>query len=298
MRRKVIQLAEKTYVISLPSKWVRQWGIQKGDELELNEHGPKIQISTESTRSIHKCSVDIENTSERALRWLLSSLHKKGYDEIELNTADENQKEIISQLLKDLFVGFTIVHQSPQRCVIRSISQDSPEAFDTILRRAFLVTLDFGEQLSEELRKGEFSKLNQLIHLEKSNNQLTNFCQRILNKRGEPIKSTFLYVIVWNLEKIADDYKYLCQHLMEHKKVGKETINYLDNTNKILRNYYELFYKFDLQKLNKISKEFKQLKKEISAMIAKSEDALALSHLLHLLLKTADFSASIYALNN
>lgn len=296
MRRKVIKLAEKTYVVSLPSKWVRQFGIKKGDELTLSQKGSQLTLSTEGVCEANKCSVRVGNTSERALRWLLSSLHKKGYDEIELLDLEEGQSEIVSQLLKDLFIGFTTVYESPKRVVVRAIAKDNHDAFDTILRRAFLVTLELGEQLHERARN-KIENINSLLSLEKLNNQLTNFCERSLNKKGEPLRANFLYVIVWNLEKIADDYKYLCKHLAEEKKVNASTLDILEKTNKLLRSYYELFYKFDVKKLTDLSEQFKKLENETKEEMKKTENTLALSHIHHILLKIADFSASIFALN-
>ncbi len=298
MRRKVIQLAEKTLVVSLPAKWVQEWNIKKGDELEFLENGHKITISTENEKAPYKCSVNIENTTERALRWLLSSLHKKGYDEIEIHTADQNQEGVIDELLKDLFIGFTLVYRSPTRCVIRAISKDSAEEFETVLRRAFLITLNMGEELIYALKNNKYNQLDKILALEKTNNQLTNFCERSLNKRGDPLKTTFLYVIVWNLEKIADDYKYICEEIKKGgQELNKELIEILNEVNELFRQYYELFYKFELQKLNKLSEKFKELKSKIKTELTKTKHQIILSHTLHLLLKTADFSSSIYALN-
>lgn len=295
MKRKVIQLAGKTFVISLPSKWVKEWKVKKGDELEVNENGPRINITTTEIREIQKAQVDATGAEERVLRWILSSLHKKGYDEIEIKT--ENAK-IVNELLKDLFMGFAIVHQTPNSCTIRSLSKELDEQFDTILRRAFLVTLNMAEHIHEKIAKKNF-ELTEATELEKTNNQLTNFCQRILNKRGhaQQIKTPFIYVIVWNLEKIADEYKYLAEHFAAAKNCSTQTIKLLAETNLLLREYYELFYKFDPNKMNTLAGKYKELTDKIMNEMKNSKDPIPLSHILHIVLKTADFSASTFALN-
>ncbi|MBS3124803.1 hypothetical protein J4211_00935, partial [Candidatus Woesearchaeota archaeon] len=137
----------------------------------------------------------------------------------------------------------------------------------------------------------------ELSSLEKNNNQLTNFCQRILNKRGnpDPTKTTFLYVITWNLEKIADEYKYLGRCIAAHKNIGKQTLALLSQTNKLLREYYELFYSFDLERLTRLAMNYKQLHQEIESLMTK-EDPLPLSYLSHIVLKIADFSPSTVAI--
>ena len=44
MKRKAIQLANQTLVISMPSKWVKEQGIKKGDEIDVEEKGKRLMI--------------------------------------------------------------------------------------------------------------------------------------------------------------------------------------------------------------------------------------------------------------
>ena len=298
MKRRVIQIADKTLVVSLPTDWVRQWGVKKGEEVDVVETGPRLIVSTAEPRMLKKGVVDVSNASERALRWLLSSLHKKGYDEIEIKVNDSQHASVIDQLLKDLFLGFAVVHRSGSSCIIRSLAKELDDQLQVIVRRAFLVTLSLADRSLELIRQKKYSELNNLLELEKQNNQLTNFCERILNKRGldEPAKTSFLYVIMWNLEKIADEYKYICESA--NNKLSKQSVDVFAGVNSLLRRYYELFYKFDVVKLSELSDDFKVLKNRIEQLIVKSEDAVVLSHLHHIILKTADFSASTFALND
>lgn len=293
MKRKVIQLAGKTFVVSLPTSWARQWGVKKGEEIEVTENGPKLIISTAKPRDVKKSNVDLTKASERTIRWVLSSLHKKGYDEIEVITDKPEQAALIDELLKDLFIGFAVIHRTNNRCIIRSLSRELDDQFDTVLRRAFLITLTLAEQSCETLKQGK--PLTKFLELEKTNNQLTNFCERMLNKHGhqEPVKSTFLYTIIWNLEKIADDYKYIC----EERKAAEKTLQIYERTNQLLRKYYELFYGFSIKLLDELADEQKKVYEDIKKEMQSSKDTIILSHLMHIVLKTADFSASMFALN-
>ena len=300
MKRKVIQIADKTLVVSLPTDWVKQWGVKKGEEIEMLEKGPRLIVSTAEPRDLKKGVIDVSNATERTLRWLLSSLHKKGYDEIEIRSENPEHAAVIDQLLKDLFLGFAVVHRSGATCIVRALSRELDDQLDVIVRRAFLVTLALADQSLEAVKQKKFIELYSLLELEKTTNQLTNFCERILNKRGldDPVRTTFLYVIMWNLEKIADEYKYISEYLTDNKKISKETMELFDKVNKLLRKYYELFYKFEIVALSELSEEVKKVRADIEKVIAKSEDAVVLSHLHHIVLKTADFSASTYALHD
>ncbi len=302
MKRKVILLAKKTFVVSLPSKWVKKYGIKKGDELEVTDRSSSIVFSTQSQSDLKKTSIDITNTNERTLRWLLSSLHKKGYDEIELFYDDNNKPPIIQELIKDLFIGFAIVHQSNKRCVVRAISQERDNEFENILRRAWRVTISMADSVLEYIEQDRQKQLKELITLEKTNNQLTNFCERMLNKKGhlDHTKTCFYYVIAWNLEKVCDDYKYICELMSENKtKVSKDSIIFLKETNNFLREYYDTFYAFDLNKLNELSTNKKTLVAKGHKLISlkKGPEATMINYLTNAIIKIADFSASTIALN-
>src|SRR3989338_2760536 len=185
MKRKVIQLAHKTLVVSLPSKWVKKYGVSKGGELEVEEKGQQITFFTEKTTERERITIDAGKISESALkRWVLSSLHKSGYDEIEILYKDAKIASAIQQTVQDMLIGFAVVEQGRERCVIKNVATEQEKEFDTILRRAFFVTKNMCEGISEYLAENKQAALGELLVLEKTNNQLTNFCERILNKKG------------------------------------------------------------------------------------------------------------------
>ena len=62
-----------------------------------------------------------------------------------------------------------------------------------------------GDELFESLRDKNIESFETILEKELLNNQITNFCQRLLNKHNFGSNSNFLYAIIWNLEKICDN---------------------------------------------------------------------------------------------
>lgn len=294
MKRKTIQLAGKTLVVSLPVKWCRAHGVQKGDELEVTTNGPSITINTFQQDPQHPVEFDASTLSERALRWALSSMHKKGFTEMTI-IYNKEQMPVIQDVVKHLMIGFAIVEQRKKSCVIRAIAKENPEEFDTALRRAFLVTLSMGDRLTELLRENNFKELEVVADLEKTNNQLTNFCQRLINLEQVPTQhAAFRYVIAWNLEKIADEYKYICNQIKK-SHITDQTINLIEQVNEVLRNYYQLYYKFDANKLTHTAEKAKILQNIAFKQLEKNPNKVN-HHIIKIIAQTLDFSASIIAL--
>src|SRR3989344_205694 len=301
MKRKIIQLAGKTSVISLPSKWVRECNIKKGYELEVIEQGKELLIKTETFKTNEKISMDIADFNEMTLRYSLSALHKTGYDEIILFYSNQKQVEIIQDMVKNLLLGFIIIEQNSKKLILKSITLDVEEEFDPTLRRAFLVSISLADS-SLGILENNPSDLKSLIHLEKTNNQLTSFCMRLINKGDYKSKKNiqFISTIVWSLEKISDQYKYICIELKNNQeKINKEIFNIYKEVNNFFRLYYELFYKFEILKFNEVSdKRFEIIKMMNNISIKNKSESRLLNLLNAILSKTADLSSSIFGLRH
>ena len=299
MKRRVIQIAGSTQLVSLPRKWALAHNIQKGDEMEVTEEGNKVIVSTDKGPKLDKIEVDVSGMNERVLNWVIFSLHKSGYDEIELKF--DNPKDIgtIQERLKEL-LGYVIIQQSEKRCTIRSISQVLEKEFDPTLRRAFLVTQSMADSTLEIMKSGDKSGLKDLISLESTNNQLTGFCHRILNKKGysKYNKTTYIYVIIWQLESIADDLKVICSAYSEPGlnkiKISKEAIAMFERVNELLKTFYELFYEHDQKKLVKISEERTEIPKMGFELIkeGKKEEIVLVHSLLNISQRVIDSMGS------
>ncbi len=303
MKRKVIQLARKTLVVSLPSKWARNNGVKKGFEINVEERGKQIVFSTESDYDVEKIEVDISDlNSEVTRRWLLASLHKSGYDEIIITYKDPSLLKTIQDAVAEMFIGFAIVEQTKTKCIIKMIAKEQEKEFDTLLRRAFLVTKSLGESMVDYIKEGRLKELEELISLEKTNNQLTNFCERILNKKGfkDYKKTCFIYVIAWNLEKICDDYKAVCKFLSRNPKTkANRIVGFLKKCNEFFNAYYELYYKFELRRLTELNETRKNLESEFFKLLKNADykEAFVLCLLRDFVIKISDMSASYIAAN-
>lgn len=262
MKRKIIQIANSTQLVSLPRKWAVSHGLRKGDEIEVMEEGNKIIIATDQGAELEKIEVDVSGMNERMISWIMHAVHKSGYDEIDVIFDDPKTIGIIQELLKEL-LGYVIIQHGEKRCTIKSISRVLEKEFDPTLRRAFLVTLSMANSTLEGMKRADKSSLKDLESLESTNNQLTGFCHRILNKHGysQYNKTSYMYVLIWQLESIADDLKTIChaysKPALSKTKVSKEGLELFEKVNKLLQLFYELFYDYDKKKLMTISIERK-----------------------------------------
>src|SRR3989344_261617 len=253
MKRKVIQIAGSTQLVSLPRQWAKAHNIQRGQEIEVLADGDKIVISANNTPPLEQAEVDISTLGDMVPRFI-HALYKRGVDEVKVVFNDPNSIVTVQNAIGNEVVGFEILEQGKNYCIIRYVS-GTLEEFDSILRRTFLLLLSMAEQSYEYLKTSNFRELKNTAFLEEANNRFTTICRRNLNKNGSATYSKIgpIYYIVEELEKLADQYKYICQHFYNLNdksiKLNADALNMFEKANSMLRIFYEVFYKFNTDQL-------------------------------------------------
>ncbi|MBW2992003.1 hypothetical protein KY345_02180 [Candidatus Woesearchaeota archaeon] len=272
-QRKLIQHGTSSLTLALPLKWLKERGLGKGDSLYVDIEGNKLILSTEESIKIEKISVDISRLDRTSIILYIQSLYRFGYNEIEVRFEEPTTVHyrkgkdisIFSSINKivNRCVGAEIVEQSSNRIVIKTITKEARDDLMIILRRIFLLLNETAESLLEGIENSDYSKIATTEAKHDNISKFVSYCLRLLNKYGYPdIKKTYFYYhIIASIDKIADILKYNGRDVMNYKKkFNKETIKIWGMINESIRNYYNLFYKFDLSTVNKLSKNRDHIK--------------------------------------
>src|SRR3989344_5825741 len=238
MNRKIVQHGSSSLTITLPIKWAEKFHIKKGDEINVEESGNSLVISTNKEQSNVKKIIKKEDG--KFTKNNLSHLYQLGYDEIEIEISDDKTLKEINERLPNC-IGYEIIDQKNNKIYIKSIVTTLESEFDNMLRKSFLVTDEMIKELINLLEKKEFKKINDVRNLENLNNKFTDICIRILNKKGYKIQSrTFqIYEIIKNTERLADEFKYICDSLDKVNKDKFDKSIILDI--KLIHGYFKLF---------------------------------------------------------
>lgn len=286
MKRKVIQLAGRTYVVSLPAQWVKKYNIKKGDDINVEESSNKIIISTSEDVSCDKVSVDLTGSLPMTKR-ILGALYKGGYDEISATFSGDAERIAIEDVVKDAFIGFEISYEGKNNVVIKEISKADYEKFEDMLKRVFLIVKTMGQDSLQALKSNDKALLAEIIKRDWDVNRLTDFCRRIVNKKGYMMfkKSPPIYFIVEEIEKIADCYKEMCKsRLSSQVKMDKELERFFNEVNGFFAMFFSIFYKFEIKstiefgkKRDEIAKLGNDLKPSEGKIVAQLKNILDLT---------------------
>src|SRR3989344_7038203 len=84
MKRKVIQIAGSTQLISLPRQWAQKYGVKKGDELDVEEEGSKIIVRTENEVPYNEIEIDVTNLDKSSIMHSIRGLYRCGYNTLKI----------------------------------------------------------------------------------------------------------------------------------------------------------------------------------------------------------------------
>src|SRR3989338_465513 len=164
MKRKVIQIANSTQLVSLPRKWCEAYEVKKGDELEVQEEGSRVIISTDKGIDGQRIEINpphLKNITERHV----TTAFRTGVDEVCVDfNYDENPEllQYISKTLDGQTIGYEIIAQEKNYFVIKDLSGTSATSFDTALRRSFLLLASMAKESLEAIKSKNVANLKDM----------------------------------------------------------------------------------------------------------------------------------------
>ncbi|MFA5797714.1 MAG: AbrB/MazE/SpoVT family DNA-binding domain-containing protein [Candidatus Woesearchaeota archaeon] len=223
----------KSYTVTLPIEWIKNQKLDKNKQVELTIVSDRIIISSQKHES-QRAIIDEKDYPDVLIK-VLQIYYRKGFDELKIFIHSPQSIAKIAQIMEKHMIGFEIIEQKKEYIIIKDITKDSSDEFNIVLRRVFLLLLEFFEA----------SESAEIDSLDRNISRLVNYCQRIIIKRGhvQYADTPLLFMMLDRLEKLKDEFVWLLGPAL-HKKQSV----YIKELHTLLRTAYELFYTFDPQK--------------------------------------------------
>jgi phosphate uptake regulator len=208
-----------------------------------------------------KTSIDFMNNKKfsmtsptEVIQLATSSVLRTSFDWNKLMTPIE----VISACVNRL-IGMEIIEQKDDYCKIKELGETTYKEFNNAFRRMFtLIKLEM-EYVENALNDKKLD-MKEMFIIDTNLDRFEDFCMRVLNKKGysEYRKTSVMYCISFILEMIGDELKKVSHHIIndraEYTKLIKDL--FIVQTRQMDR-IYDLFYKFDKEKIMEIYVEDK-----------------------------------------
>lgn len=268
--------------VSLPSKWVKKYGVKAGDEVDVEEKGNTLTIAKEKSTAQKEITIEI-SSPDRFLKRFLVGPYIKGYDLIRVKYNNPEVYLLVQETMNRLLLGFEIVQHSKEECVLKNIVGDMSTEYDYNQRKFFLQIKTVVANLIEALEKKDKAALDHILLLDKTIDKLCTFMRRVLNTKGYKDDSTgkSLYFVNNLWESISDQCRNICKMIKETNKFPSDYfISVLKNIAECVEQYYQLFYKFDREKMADLKIAQMKIRKDIQKQLLDKKQDLILYHYL------------------
>lgn len=289
MKRRIIRQGHNTLTITIPIKWARKFGLQPGSEIDLEEKENGLMISAKRLEKPLSTTIEITDMDIPTIWKYFMSVYREGYNEVIVKFASnttlenmykfftrhaldskygkENAKRRVHERLQAMmsrFIGFEIIEHGQNFCIIREMGEATEKEFDSSLRRIFLLIQQMAEETEEATKTDDYTILDHMHDVDINVDKFSDYCIRVLNKISfkEQRKISLLFSTIFLLELLGDEFKHAANDILKMKSRSlKNLVPMSELTRTQIDKYYELFYKFNLENVKKISDYDKKMHK-------------------------------------
>ncbi len=238
--------------------------------MEVSEEGDQLLITTETTPKLNNIEVDVSGLTPRLVDRFLARSYQKGYDKITLKFDSQDILVAIQDKVPEL-LGFEIMSQTKNTCIIESISPKLNVDFDNSLRKAFYIILDMAETCLRSYKSRDNKALDNLYLKDYDVNKFCYFCLRSINKGHHASFGVhILYYLIESLEDGGDEYKKLAKNLAKLSK-KKSVLEALKKVKRLTELAYDFFYTPQKQTAVDSINLYNELKKELASLMKTSD---------------------------
>ncbi|MCL4438335.1 MAG: AbrB/MazE/SpoVT family DNA-binding domain-containing protein [Candidatus Thermoplasmatota archaeon] len=259
--RKIQVTGGSTYIVSLPSKWVRQAGIGKGDNVKIDESETSLVISKgdQKPKEVVK-SLTLKSAIDRELLLrALTSIYISNFDTLTIksqNYMNQQMRDTIKHFTR-LVMGIEIFEESSKTVVLQNVLDFNSFPVPTAVRRMALNVKAMLEDTMNGIASDDSSLLENVINRDDEVDRYQLYVYREASSGEETDNDTIYYLIFSRiLERIADHSVNICKIWINRPdkeiKARDEIVSFLDLSLSMYNSAVEGFYSSRFERLNEI----------------------------------------------
>lgn len=258
MKRKLVKQGAATMMISLPSKWIKENNLGKGDEIDLVEENNLIRVGVE-IKIKKNFEIEINQDNVHDLYPILTHAYRKGFDKIVLKGKSNDIAREVRKITNDILLGFEITDIANNSIVLENISEPTEQKYDIMMKKVFQIIEETHSLILRDFEKNKFDSMGDIEDLRKQQDRFILFCRRLLVK-GKAEKSIELnWELLTFLMHIEHSFFYMYKYIDENGIAkDSETIKLLGELGKYYGLFKNAYFDSDIASIHKINNLKKQ----------------------------------------
>jgi len=240
----------------MPVEWVRDNNLKEGSEVRMEEQDGEIRLSTDRKPAKTLSEIEITETDEDSIRYLLYISYRNGVSRLKLISKDKKALDSIEDIAFKHFMGFQVTEKAKDHVIIEVITEPVLERFDSLLRKLFLISEESMALMNESSKAGKFDRMAEMNTLTDRYRQIDNFCRRHISLvKKNDINVGNYQSLFTHLMMIQTDMRWLYEWCSKNKPKKSSEFERFSN------NFYQCtkaFFKDDKDMLSKLNSSIRK----------------------------------------
>ncbi len=269
MRRKLVKQGPATITVSIPKDWIERFNLKPGNEVELEEVGTRVIISSVEDKGESKTiAYNLGNKAESTLflHEIIVSMYKAGLRDVVIENLNPKQLKLVKETVSNC-IGFEIISQDKEKIRITDLGKSDEDSLIKAEEQVYWKLLSMVDQILD--RKSTAADIRVT---DAEINKLAFFIQRNLATKFSIASTNFLrYEKIVVLECLGDSLRSY-KIYTKHEKTDEAFIKNISQIIELLRKNKKETEHFNQikQKINEIHAHIERNKKKNEASVLAS----------------------------
>ncbi len=257
--RKLQVTGGSTFTISLPKKWIEEFGLSSGDEMIVEEKSSSLMLSPARLKEEETSEISIEINSEEsfdAIKRKILSLYLVGYNKIRIKSAGErlrgDSRKAIKELVREKLVGTEIISESMEEITLQTLLSYSQLSAKGALKRMYRIASSMEDSVLVALKENDKELAEEVIELDNEIDRFQMYLIRqikaaltdysLLEEIGleTPTECMGYRLVSKHVERVGDHIALIAKNIIEMEEPVKDkTLEMLENMNSMAVEIFE-----------------------------------------------------------
>lgn len=275
--RRVQLTGGSTFIVSLPQEWIRKNGMGKGSLVSMDINGDNLTIypGEEKKKDVVRTMEINSSVTDDFLQRSMISIYISGFDTLIIKSStylSQGVKDVVKKFTR-LVMGVEIFEESSRSIVLQNVLDSNSFPLSNALKRMIMNVQNMFQDTIKAIESNEADLIENIISRDDEVDRYHFYIMKEIGSHNvEGGELTFYLIFSRILERIADHSVNICITLKNDQinsaEKKKFILDFMNLTNELLQKSTTSFMGADLQTLNEIVNN----KKEIGKMKGRIND--------------------------
>lgn len=274
--RKIYLSGGKSYIITLPKRWVENNGLKAGDYIKMDISDNVIVLKAKDSEKAKKVvTLDSKDICHDCLIRRIVAYYIAGYDSVRVKVYSGEHRRAIS-LASDMLIGAEIIEDLGKEIVLEIFTDPNRFNIDYIVERIGKMCITMLSDFKQHLKSLDGYIHSSIVMRESEIDRLHFLALRLLKSEIRPENLLEYRIIIRALERISDHCVKMSDSLMSIKMQLPKLIEFVEICENILKMTMKSYHKrsSDLadEVINEVEKFYSMEKKYSNILFELLED--------------------------